>query len=42
MQVGAEKKNQFEGQERSSDKVLEAFIGQGSKSWSWYLSFEDL
>ena len=30
------------GSLRSSVKVLEAFIGQGSESWSWYLSFEDL
>ena len=28
--------------QRSVDKVLEASLGQGSESWSRYLSFEDL
>ena len=28
--------------QRSIDKVLEASLGQGSESWSMYLSFEDL
>ena len=28
--------------QRSVDNVLEASLGQGFESWSWYLSFEDL
>ena len=31
-----------EDHQRRSNKVLEASIGQGSDSWSWYLSFENL
>ena len=42
MQFDEEKKKQFEGKERSGDKVLESFLGQGHESWSWYLSFESL
>ena len=30
------------GRLRRSVNALEAFTGQGSKSWSCYLSFEDL
>ena len=32
----------IEGQQRSNDKVLDAYIGQVSNSWSWYLSSENL
>ena len=40
--LGAEKEINIRSQGKSSDKVLEAYKGQGSVSWSWYLSFESL
>ena len=39
VQIGEEEKNQVW---RSCVKILEAYLGQGSESGSWYLSFEDL
>ena len=37
-----ERRINIEGHKISKGKVLDAYIGQGSNSWSWYLSSENL